>query len=296
MNKLVSIVVITYNSSPYIIQTLESISKQTYSNIELIITDDCSSDSTIDICKQWISSNKYYFVSTKVLTTDKNHGVSANCNRGIKASNGEFIKIIAGDDILHPECIHNNVNNIKDSDLLVSQLIRFSDNNYEFVDDSNIFESFCALEPSKRVHYYARTSFFFNTPTLFYRASLFNRIGYFIEEERILEDVPFLIKVFNSDLKVSYMPIVTVYYRQSGVSNNSSVEFDRILLNSFFKYRINYLNKKSIIDNVIIYERRFYSFLIKNKTHKNWYLKNYYKKYNIPYYIFKQIIENFKTL
>ncbi len=51
---LVSIVVITYNSAKFILETLESSKAQTYKNIELIISDDCSTDNTVEICQQWI--------------------------------------------------------------------------------------------------------------------------------------------------------------------------------------------------------------------------------------------------
>ena len=64
---LVSIVVITYNSSHYVLETLESIKSQTYKNIELIVTDDCSSDDTIFLCQNWIEKNKSNFVRTSLL-------------------------------------------------------------------------------------------------------------------------------------------------------------------------------------------------------------------------------------
>ena len=283
---LVSVVVVTYNSSEYILETLNSIYNQTYINIELIITDDGSQDITIEICNKWLTEHKSRFIRSLILTVDKNTGISANCNRGIKSSKGEFIKIIAGDDVMHFACVENNINNIGETDLLVSQLIRFSGSvYYPLQDDSYLFKSFCELTPSKRSHFYARTSFFFNIPTLFYRASIFKEIGYFYEEERLLEDVPFLLKFFNSNLKVSYMPIVTVYYRQSGISNCTSIKFDKVLIDAFFKYRIKYLKKSSIIDYIIISERKFYSWLIHNKTYKGWLLKKYYSRYNLLYLI-----------
>ena len=58
---LISVVVLTYNSSLYITETLNSIKDQTYDNIELIITDDCSTDSTLIICEDWINLNKSRF-------------------------------------------------------------------------------------------------------------------------------------------------------------------------------------------------------------------------------------------
>jgi len=54
---LVSIVIATYNSSLTIIEALESVRKQSYKNIEIVITDDCSQDNTIEICRKWLNKH-----------------------------------------------------------------------------------------------------------------------------------------------------------------------------------------------------------------------------------------------
>ena len=97
---LVSIVVITYNSSEYVLETLESAKAQTYTNIELIVSDDCSTDETVSICKKWFEANKDRFVNTIMVEAEINSGVPANANRGLAECKGEWIKFIAGDDIL----------------------------------------------------------------------------------------------------------------------------------------------------------------------------------------------------
>ncbi len=104
-NSLVSVPVITYNSSNTILETLESIKSQTYQNIELIISDDCSTDNTVDICRNWIEINKDRFSRTELLVVEKNTGVTSNANRAHEACQGEWVKGIAGDDILLPNCI-----------------------------------------------------------------------------------------------------------------------------------------------------------------------------------------------
>jgi len=111
---LVSVPVITYNSSKFVIETLESIKTQTYQNIELIVSDDCSTDNTVELCKNWIENNKNRFVRTKLLTVENNTGISANCNRAEAACCGEWRKLIAGDDILLPNCIKECVDYVMD--------------------------------------------------------------------------------------------------------------------------------------------------------------------------------------
>ena len=61
-NPLVSIIVVTYNSSLYVRETLESAKRQSYRNLELIVTDDASKDDTVKICREWIENNKNRFV------------------------------------------------------------------------------------------------------------------------------------------------------------------------------------------------------------------------------------------
>ena len=106
---LASIVVVTFNSAAYVLETLESAKHQTYRNIELIISDDSSTDNTIGICKKWLLNNKNRFVRTKLITVEKNTGVAANCNRGIANSTSDWIKFSAGDDLLLPNCIQDNM-------------------------------------------------------------------------------------------------------------------------------------------------------------------------------------------
>ena len=74
----VTVSVITYNSAKYVAETLESIKNQSYPNLILQISDDCSTDNTIDICKSWINKNKDRFVKTKIIVSEYNTGVNGN--------------------------------------------------------------------------------------------------------------------------------------------------------------------------------------------------------------------------
>jgi glycosyltransferase involved in cell wall biosynthesis len=110
---LVSIIVITYNSAQYVIETLESAKAQSYKHIELIVSDDCSTDDTITMCNDWLQQNKSRFDRVQMIVTPDNTGIPANCNRGLSAANGKWIKFIAGDDILLKNCISTFVDNTR---------------------------------------------------------------------------------------------------------------------------------------------------------------------------------------
>lgn len=104
-NLTVTVSVLTYNSSKFVIETLDSIKTQTYKDLILQICDDCSTDNTVELCKRWIENNKNRFVKTKIIVPEKNTGVSGNCNRAWDACETKYHKCIAGDDILLPNCI-----------------------------------------------------------------------------------------------------------------------------------------------------------------------------------------------
>ena len=100
MNDIISIVVISYNAEKLIEETLNSIKSQTYKNIELIITDDCSKDDTFNVAKKWCEENSIRFVNTICVQTIGNKGIPHNINNGIRYAQGKYIKVIAADDLL----------------------------------------------------------------------------------------------------------------------------------------------------------------------------------------------------
>ena len=106
---VVSINVIAYNAQDYILETLDSIKSQTYQQIELIISDDASCDDTVKICQDWLQENKNRFIRTKLLTSNYNSGVAANCQRALNESQGDYRKGIGSDDILFPDAIEKYV-------------------------------------------------------------------------------------------------------------------------------------------------------------------------------------------
>lgn len=111
--QIISIAVFTYNSAKTVLETLDSVYSQTYSDLALIVSDDCSADDTLDICRKWIKKHESRFASIKIITTPENTGVTANCQRIWDACDTEWIKYIAGDDVLYPNCISDFVEYIQ---------------------------------------------------------------------------------------------------------------------------------------------------------------------------------------
>ncbi|EJL89605.1 glycosyltransferase [Pantoea sp. GM01] len=94
-NILVSVVTATFNSERFIIDTYNSILNQTVTNWEWIVTDDCSSDSTMEILKDIQSKDK----RVKVFTNEKNYGAAVSRNKCLANCKGEYIAFVDSDDI-----------------------------------------------------------------------------------------------------------------------------------------------------------------------------------------------------
>ncbi|WP_293331574.1 glycosyltransferase [Microcoleus sp. CAWBG58] len=98
---LVSICIPTYNGEAFIEETIKSAIAQTYPNIELIVSDDGSTDRTIAIAQSFLSQTSADFR----IILHRNYGLSQNWNFCISQAKGEYIKFLFQDDLLAPECI-----------------------------------------------------------------------------------------------------------------------------------------------------------------------------------------------
>lgn len=112
---LVSIVVATFNGAKYLSEQLNSINSQTYSNIEIIIQDDASTDETISIIK-----NFEFIFPVHVEINNENIGFVRNFERGLKRANGEYIALCDQDDIWVDSKIELLISKINDFDLIHS--------------------------------------------------------------------------------------------------------------------------------------------------------------------------------
>lgn len=105
---LVSVLIPAYNHENYIQETIESIINQTYPNIELIILDDGSKDKTWEKITELKPKCENRFVKIH-FETKQNEGTCITLNKLLKLSSGEFVYIIASDDLAKPQAIEKEV-------------------------------------------------------------------------------------------------------------------------------------------------------------------------------------------
>jgi len=97
----VSIALVTYNRSSLLPKTIESILSQSYSNFELIISDDCSTDETESICRHYARHDS----RIKYIRNKTNLGMPGNLNASLKVTSGEYVANLHDGDIYHPDLI-----------------------------------------------------------------------------------------------------------------------------------------------------------------------------------------------
>ena len=96
---LVSVVVPAYNVANYIEKAVESVLSQSFSDLELLIVDDASTDETAAVAETFAARDG----RVRVLTNESNCGVALTRNRGIAAAQGTYIALLDGDDYWYPE-------------------------------------------------------------------------------------------------------------------------------------------------------------------------------------------------
>lgn len=107
---LISVCIPTYNSSQYISECIDSVVNQSFKNIEIIVSDNCSSDNTVEIVE------KKNIKNLKVIRNEENIGMAKNFNLACNEASGKYIKLLPSDDIISPNSIEKSLKFIDNHD------------------------------------------------------------------------------------------------------------------------------------------------------------------------------------
>ena len=127
-NPLISVIIPLFNTEKYIEECLNSISKQSYTNLEIIIVDDGSTDNSIEICKKRAASDNRI-----IIISQTNSGVVMARERGIYVSKGKYICFVDSDDTISHDMVEKMYKNIIENDTDASVQIKcsiFPNNNH----------------------------------------------------------------------------------------------------------------------------------------------------------------------
>jgi glycosyltransferase involved in cell wall biosynthesis len=127
-NELVSIILPLYNAEKYISETIRSVLQQSYKNWELIVIDDCSTDKSQKIVKDFQRNEN----RINLIHFEENKGVSEARNKGIEIATGKYIAFIDSDDYWKNSKLEKQINFMKDNNYY------FSYTSYEMIDHKGI--------------------------------------------------------------------------------------------------------------------------------------------------------------
>ncbi len=236
---LVSFIIISYNQEKYIRSAIKGAVSQTYSPLEIIVSDDASVDSTFDVIKD--EADKYTGSHGFIINcNEKNMGLTGNVNKAISLSHGSIIVLAGGDDIAHKDRVKQSVialNKYSQLKAVSFDLFRFSENcelpvEHDLNNKENDISlySLDVLRKNPTFHLYGASRAM--------TRDIYDVFGE-INSECPTEDSVFLFRALLLG-KVAYSPQQMVYYRVH----------DANLYASDNKYRIDYyaVNRQYIKD------------------------------------------------
>ena len=206
----VSIITVCYNSGKTIEDTIKSVLKQSYQNIEYIIIDGQSKDNTLQIVNEYKNQ-----ISKIVSEPDK--GMYDACNKGIKMASGDIIAILNSDDVYTNEKV---IENVVEKFKLDNKDTLYADLKYVAADDlSNVVRYW-------KSGLFKRGKFLFGWmpphPTFFVKKEVYQKYGLFNTKFRSAADYELMLRfLFKNKVSVSYLPKVAVLMREGGISNVS---------------------------------------------------------------------------
>ncbi len=238
MNKpLVSVCIPTYNGEQYLKDCLDSVLAQTFSDFEVLLVDDCSSDETVNIAKEYADCDG----RIRVICNSYNLGLVGNWNRCIELAQGEWIKFVFQDDLINPSCLEKMLAASKPESSLICcrRNLLFEDGRIEstqkkFWSIDNLLPGLTEISANDYCNTFLnkmRYDFgagpignFIGEPTaVMLRRSVFYRIGIFNPHLVYQCDFEFWIRV-AVNLGITYVPETLATFR---LHNKSTTAFNR---------------------------------------------------------------------
>lgn len=213
-NPLVSVIVPAYNVHQYLDDCISSIVCQTYSNIQIIIVDDGSTDGTSSKCDSWQRRDNRIIAIHK-----RNNGASSARNRGIQEATGEYCLFVDSDDLIERDAITKLVSCITSLNVdVVSFDIAPFDDRGNLPRNASVPGEYPALEKNDPTGcleqlYLGNIGNF--APTYFVKKEVIDKLGVpFPEDVALYEDVIYTNKMIRAASTIGFLPEQLYRYRQ----------------------------------------------------------------------------------
>lgn len=259
----ISVIIPCYNVEKYLKECLDSVLNQTFKDYEIICIEDCSTDNTKMILKE-------YAGKIQIVENEKNQGLAVSRNIGLSYANGEFIYFLDSDDTISEDCLKILYDRISEdkSDIAMSQIQAYPDNKQD---------SFC-INQSKGLNDWLRFPVFGRKKIiskeainsyqslhccavnkLYKKSFLSDNTITFIHQKCFHEDNGFWLKVLSCEPTITGLEDITYFYRirNNSISDkmeNNKKEHNRHTIVSLEDART-FVKKRNIaLDDFIAYE------------------------------------------
>ncbi|NFO34809.1 glycosyltransferase [Clostridium botulinum] len=299
---MISIIIPVYNVEEYIRQCLDSIVNQTYSDIEIIIINDGSTDRSYKIIESYLKKYKNI-----IYIYQENKGVSIARNNALKQASGEYVLFVDSDDYIEITAIEKMYQSAKiyNSDIVICGHIEvFEENNNKKVFNYNYKDdiSYSGLDVLNMALEFKVKGYLCDK--LFKKDLLLDN-NFYLEPNRYIEDWLPVIKCINKSKVITFVKSPLYYYRQRNTSSLHTISdklFDDYIYtvnkinNYLYENNIKYNKKCKEIFNYQTYYSTIRYFYLNNITkNKNIYTlfknSNYYKKIDIKKCMFNTKLE-----
>lgn len=214
---LVAALVFCYNQARFVIESLESVRRQTYKNIQLIIIDDASSDDSAKLIRQWIKNNN---IICTFIAHEKNMGICKTMNDALLHAKGKYVSQIASDDIWMPEKIQNQVKIMEGLDpsfgVVYSDALRIDEKGVKGKETHlEIYRKFFSGKrfPEGRIFSDLLNYNFVNPAAALIRMDCYNTVGLY-DENLIFEDLDMWLRI-SQQYNFAFSPFISAMYRKT---------------------------------------------------------------------------------
>lgn len=198
-----SIITINYNNADGLRKTIESVIKQTSRDFEYIVIDGGSTDSSIDIIKEYEGKITYW-------VSEPDRGIYDAMNKGILAAKGEYCQFLnSGDYLIKNDVTEQMIKNMPDCSILYGNMLKL------MKDDKVLYNK--KIETNSFFTFYNGS---LNHPSTYIKRSLFKKYGYYDENLKIVSDWKFyLMTIGLYNELVAYRDIDVCFFDMDGVSS-----------------------------------------------------------------------------
>ena len=247
-NPLISIITVSYNSEKYIEETINSVLSQDYKNIEYLIIDGASTDSTIDIIKKYEHRITYW-------QSEPDKNMYDAINKGLSKSKGDFILILNSDDLL---ASNNAISNAVD--LFDDESDGFYGNIVKLYEHKEVRIKLFQVDFKQLL--LSEHSTFIPHPTLFVSRSTLSRVPAYNLKYRYASDYDYILKLLFSGFVLKHIPSWVTKFRlhKESITASGKINEERIKIIKFYKF-----DEINVIERYFTYYKGWIKYKLINK-------------------------------